>query len=120
MRRGDRIPALKDTLKRVAKIATFLAPSGISLRFLNPRRDHYGGFDKLGNDFSMDIFDQIDFRGPTFLGNVLQEKIIAPMIIEKEKKGSFDRPLMTIIITDGEVSSDQVNIARFLLPTLTQ
>jgi hypothetical protein len=102
MRHGSRRQALEDTLERVAKITTHLEPLGISLRFLNYNQD--GGFNKLVDE--EDIKKKVKgvkSEGPTKLGTVLNEKIVQPFIIQKAIEGSFKRPVIVIIITDGEV-----------------
>jgi hypothetical protein len=42
MSEDNRMPALKDTLERVAKFATMLSTDGISLRLLNYDKDDKG------------------------------------------------------------------------------
>ena len=100
----QRIPALEDTLRRVARFATILQPNGISVRFLN----HYEGTGGLYDDLkdAEDINRKValvPFHGNTMLGTVLRHKIVQPMITEKAAVGKLDRPVFVVIITDGEV-----------------
>jgi hypothetical protein len=99
----QRIPALKDTLKRVAEIATILEPSGIAVRFLNYNSDRK--FDNLVSieDIQAKV-EAVKFEGCTKLGTVLDRKIVQPMIIRKAISKSFEKPVIVVIITDGEVS----------------
>lgn len=103
-----RVPILKDTLQRVAQFATKLEPTGISLRFLNYPYDQRGGFDNLGA--VSEIMDKTERvyevqGGGTQLGTMLNTKVVQPMIINKVNSGNFRKPIIVILITDGEVST---------------
>ena len=102
---GKRITALRDTLKRVAGFATVLNPNGISLRVLN---DTVGDAD---NRKSVEGVEEamrgVGYEGPTKLGTVLGSKIIYPMITKKAKNGKLKKPVIVVIITDGEVSTER-------------
>ncbi|KAL8703771.1 MAG: hypothetical protein Q9225_008110, partial [Loekoesia sp. 1 TL-2023] len=101
----QRIPALKDTLRRVAQFTTILQPDGISVRFLNFHEGTGSQFDNLTD--ADDIYRkvaQVPFSGSTMLGTVLKHKIVEPMIIQKVSIGKLEKPLFVIIITDGEVN----------------
>jgi hypothetical protein len=98
----DRIPALEDTLERVLKFATLLSSAGISVRVLN------GGDDSSWNGLTrvsdvMKKMSKVHYGGWTRIGDELWHKILTPLVIKKAKKGELKRPLMVIIITDGEV-----------------
>lgn len=99
------IPALKDTLQRVAHFATILQPKGISIRFLNHDEGTGRRFDDLTNahDIEMKVAN-VPFNGSTRLGGVLDEKIVQPMVINKIRSGKLERPIFVVIITDGQVS----------------
>lgn len=98
MTTGNRIEVLEDTCQRVADIATFLQPQGISLRFLNSS----GNFDGLVHkeDIKKKVHS-VQYDGVTQLGTMLQSKIIQPFIVDKINTKNFTKPLITIIITDG-------------------
>lgn len=103
-----RVPILMDTLRRVAQFATKLEPTGISLRFLNYPHDHEGGFDKL--DAVGEIMEKTERvyeieGGGTQLGTMLNTKVVQPMVINKVNSGHFRKPIIVILITDGEVST---------------
>jgi len=103
MTQDKRIAALEDTLQRVAKFATKLEPSGMSIRFLNFSQDKE--FNNL-NDVE-DIMRKVravDYDGPTPLGQTLYFKIVAPMVFQKERQNTFTKPIIVMVITDGEVS----------------
>lgn len=106
MTQGKRRQALNETLWRVADIATLLSPDGISVRFL-----HYNELmplDRLDNlKTSREIQDRLDkvyWNGPTPLGLKLAQTIVEPMIIDKVKRDELAKPVIVVVITDGEVS----------------
>ncbi|OAL37057.1 hypothetical protein AYO20_03534 [Fonsecaea nubica] len=101
MKKENRIPALRNTLKRVAEIATLFEDTGISIRFLNYTRDSWLDDLRQPDDIVQKV-ERVRWRGITQLGNKLHDKIIRPMIVEKVKRGTFDTPLIVVIITDGE------------------
>jgi hypothetical protein len=97
--------ALKDTLERVARFATILSPDGISLRLLNYNEGDKGNFDHLTTVKSItEKFEKIQCSGDTKLGTILEKKITKPMILDKAGKGVLKKPVIVVIITDGEVS----------------
>ena len=99
------IPALQNTLLRVARFATILEPKGLSVRFLNYHEDATGECDNLVNPEEVEkIFMKVSFSGDTRLGGVLSSKIVQPMIIQKAAEKHLEKPVFVVIITDGEVS----------------
>ena len=102
---AQRVPALFDTLRRVAQFTTILEPKGISVRFLNHDEGTGRHYDDLtdAHNIMMKVA-QVPFHGNTRLGQVLHEKIVQPMIIQKAVLGKLKKPVFVIIITDGEVS----------------
>jgi hypothetical protein len=100
------MPALKDTLERVATFATILSTDGISIRLLNYNKDGDGDFDHLKTVKSVaQKLEKIQCSGDTRLGTILEKKIVKPMILEKATAGTLKKPIIIVIITDGEVSS---------------
>ncbi|EEH40229.1 hypothetical protein PAAG_02284 [Paracoccidioides lutzii Pb01] len=98
MQTGNRVAVLEDTCQRVADIATFLQPQGISLRFINNDDKFDGSVDK--NDIRKKVHG-VQYTGMTQLGTMLQSKIIKPLIVDKIKARKYTKPLLAIIITDG-------------------
>jgi hypothetical protein len=96
----NRIPALRETLKRVAEFATKLEPSGISIRFINFNRD--GDFDNLTDVNEIMEKSRVDYSGNTRIGQVLQFKVVGPLL-RKANSNSLKKPVIVAIITDGEV-----------------
>lgn len=102
-----RVPILKDTLRRVAEFAIKLEPTGISLRFLNYPYDEQGSFDAL--DSVAEIMEKTEHvyeldGGVTQLGIKLNAKVVQPMVIDKVNSGELRKPIIVVLITDGEVS----------------
>jgi hypothetical protein len=95
------IPTLKDTLRRVAEFATILEPMGISVRFLNHHEDFNGLVDAKEVEEKV---SKVPFFGTTRLGEVLDYKIVQPMIIQKVRERRLKKPVLVVIITDGQVS----------------
>ena len=101
----DRFVALEDTLRRVATFATILSPDGISVRMLNYSGDEQGWWDNLKTVGDVNRrMDEINYDGGTPLGTRLSSKILEPMILSKAKYGSLKKPVIIVIITDGEES----------------
>ncbi|KAJ6257571.1 hypothetical protein Dda_7356 [Drechslerella dactyloides] len=97
----DRISPLKKTLEKIAEIATLIEPSGISIRFLNYKKD--GAWDNLKGMKDMNpLLKKVPWAGATKLGTVLNKKIVQPLVIEKVNNGTFKKPLIVVIITDGK------------------
>lgn len=96
------IPALRDTLRRVTYFATRLQPKGISIRFLNHDEGVGKRFDDLTDAHDIDMkVGSVPFRGNTRLGEVLDAKIVQPMILKKVQSGKLERPVFVVLITDG-------------------
>ena len=103
MTQAKRRAALEDTLQRVAKFATTLEPSGISIRFLNFSQDRE--FNNLNNvEDIMQKVRAVGYDGPTKLGQTLYFKIVGPMVFQKARQNTFTKPIIVMVITDGEVS----------------
>ena len=48
--------------------------------------------------------EKIDYEGGIPLGTRLSSRILEPMILSKAKYGSLRKPVIVVIITDGEES----------------
>ena len=102
--------ALKDILLRLVTISSLLVPKGITIQLLYPNA---GGRDRFENITTSnqveDMFQTVRFLslqrliGRSGLGEVVNKKIVHPMIIRKAKAGNLKRPVITVIISDGEV-----------------
>ncbi|KAI9861884.1 MAG: hypothetical protein M1813_004952 [Trichoglossum hirsutum] len=101
----NRKQMLVNTIRQVATFATVLEPSGITVRFVN--HDEDSTFDNM-----VDVGDiiakvrKVDFRGDTKLGTMLDRKVVQPMIIQRAKERTLKKPVIVVIITDGEPSEN--------------
>jgi hypothetical protein len=105
MKEEDRIQSLQDTLGRVATLATTLSPDGISVRTLHHGRDMDGQWDNLRS--AEDIknrMNEVVWEGLTPLGTILSKKVLEPMVLCKARNRSLKKPVIVVIITDGEES----------------
>lgn len=103
MKEDNRIPSLKEILKRVVSITGLLDFDGVQIRWIN-----------YANDSTMNdiyepagltpIFNVVKFDGSTPLGTKLKQKVIDPMIVAKLAGKQLKKPIIVSIITDGEVS----------------
>ncbi|KAF3081128.1 hypothetical protein TWF102_001664 [Orbilia oligospora] len=100
----DRVTPLKDTLGRISEMATIIEPSGVSLRFLNYENDWCGWDNMKSRDVIYRRFVEVEdiWGGWTQLGTVLDQKIIQPMVMDKVRNGTFVKPLIVVVITDGQ------------------
>ncbi|KAK0517141.1 hypothetical protein JMJ35_000296 [Cladonia borealis] len=107
------IPALRDTLRRVAYFATRLQPKGIAIRFLNHHEGIGKSFDDLTDAHDVDMkVASVPFQGNTRLGEVLDAKIVQPMILKKVQSGKLERPVFVVIITDGQPTNEHPGSLR--------
>jgi hypothetical protein len=106
MHAENRFLDLEDTLRRVATFATILSPDGISVRMLNYGGDERGLWDNLKTveDISSRM-NRIVYEGRTPLGTRLWSKVLEPMILSEANGGSLRKPVIVVIITDGEESA---------------
>ncbi|KAK0656593.1 hypothetical protein B0T16DRAFT_452146 [Cercophora newfieldiana] len=112
----NRLPALSDALRRIAKIANKLEPAGMSVRFLNHLRDHDGGFDGLKSDEDVaKMMARVRVGGPTRLGQTLRDKIVEPMIMQKAREGTLTKPVIVALITDGQVGMSMLSNRFFAI-----
>ncbi|KID85680.1 transcription factor RfeF [Metarhizium guizhouense ARSEF 977] len=98
---------LKGTLIRLAKIASLLTPLGISVRFLNHTGENTNSLDGLLtiNEIEQQ-FSKVWFIGFSRLGTALNEKVVQPLIIRKAEAHTLRRPVITMVITDGQPSGE--------------
>ncbi|KAF8535205.1 hypothetical protein BDD12DRAFT_893618 [Trichophaea hybrida] len=100
---GVRIETLKRTMELVANVYTRATPIGegkkgiTAVKSLNSNNDYYGV--TLGQ--IKYFFEYLTFEGTTPIGTVLNEKILKEFVTEDMK-----RPLLVIVITDGEVEGE--------------
>ncbi len=105
MLQEKRREALTATIQRVAEIATLLSPDGISVRFLHEDPDNPNE-----QSDNLKTMIQIKYRvggivwiGGTPLGSVLNNKVVEPMILQKARTDQLKKPVIVVVITDGQV-----------------
>jgi len=104
MKLDGRYDMMRKTILKISDVCTAFRDEGISIKFLNFKEDKdYNGIrDRRRLD---EVICNIHPKGGTRLGTVLRNKIIEPLIIQKAKEKSLERPVLVTIITDGQVCS---------------
>ena len=100
MEMDNRWESLTAILTRVTQFALELNSAGISLRFLNGP-DKGKELDYLTAEDIETKAKDIDVNGPTYLGTALKKRILEPMVYQMAE--IRDKPLLIVIITDGQV-----------------
>ncbi|KAF5627446.1 transcription factor [Fusarium sp. NRRL 52700] len=102
MKREGRWANQKALIGRIAKITTKVLPDGegVALRFINQDINNSSNltFDQISN-----IIQPMSWQpnGDTDIGTNLKKKILEPLVYAKIANGTFDRPLLVSISTDG-------------------
>ncbi|KAF1981824.1 hypothetical protein K402DRAFT_408161 [Aulographum hederae CBS 113979] len=110
---GERIRLLQDILRRATYLATLLSPQGISIRVLNEPPGLLGLWDYLQNERQIaTILNQIKYEGMTPLGSRLWDTVIRPFILDKAERGILEKPVIVVIITDGEANAEPTDELR--------
>lgn len=98
---GRRIRSLKIFLTRIVEITTHFDTNGITIRWLN----HIYGRDHIKDKSQMArIVDCNPFHGWTKIGAELRNKVLEPLVLEPARAQTLKKPVLVIIITDGEVT----------------
>jgi hypothetical protein len=100
MNRQGRWESQRELIKRIARIATTVLPDdeGVELCFIN---QNVGSASNLSVEDLQRITEPLRPRGDTPIGTSLKSKILQPLVYQKLEAGSFERPLLITIITDG-------------------
>lgn len=97
---GLRIETLKKTISEITAIYDLASPTGIrSLKFLNSN----SGLRNIRSTNWKKRFDDHDYRGMTRIGTALKQKILNKFVFGTQ----MEKPLLIILITDGEVRLPQ-------------
>lgn len=110
---GERIDDLKLILSRVAFATSLFDEDGIQVRFMNSTDQGNG----IRNEQQVnEMIGRTRFSGLTPMGRELQNKILAPLVLQSARNGSLRKPVLVITITDGqptgENSSDVAKIIK--------
>lgn len=97
---GLRIETLARIMREIIAIYDLANPNGIrAIKFFNAIR----GLTNVTNKNWRSGFDAIKYDGITRIGNALKTKILEPFVW----KTGMKKPLLVMIITDGDVSSQR-------------
>ncbi|KAH2369449.1 hypothetical protein KXW57_004350 [Aspergillus fumigatus] len=111
---------LENTLLKLARLSTLLAPGGISIRFPNHWWGYNGDSDNLLTAEAVRRqFAEVSFYGRSKLGTTLRKKIVQPMIRKAEER-TLKRPVITMIITDGEPYGERRETLRDTIQSCKQ
>lgn len=94
---------MRETVRRLAPIATKLLENKVYLRFINYELDGSGNFDNIDPRYIGGLIDDVGVSGGTQIGTNLARKIVNRLIEELKSPSGLDRPVVVTIITDGEV-----------------
>ncbi|KAF2104831.1 hypothetical protein NA57DRAFT_71036 [Rhizodiscina lignyota] len=99
---GERIQDLRVTLERVAYAATLFDEDGISVRFMNSQPPQQL-IDNIRSEQQIaQLMQSVQFRGLTPMGTELRRKIVDPLVLSKARAGQLRKPVLVIMITDGQ------------------
>ncbi|KAK4205461.1 hypothetical protein QBC40DRAFT_270994 [Triangularia verruculosa] len=108
MHRENRWVYQKDLVLRIAKISTRILPEreGVALRFINQVIDDSSN---LSLEQITKIMSETSWmpNGDTPIGTNLRSQILEPLVYAKLREGTFDRPLLISIMTDGMPSKEE-------------
>ena len=99
---GERIEDLKSILAQVADVVTMFDDDGILISFMN---SNVQVSVRNAQDASS-VLAQTKFQGQTPLGTSLDRKILQPLVLAPAGNGSLPKPVLIVIITDGEPSGE--------------
>jgi hypothetical protein len=103
---GARIQELSRILARIAQITTLFDDDGILIRFFNSATEGNG----IRNASEADqMLNQVQFSGMTPMGSKLESKVLTPFVFEPIQNGTFRKPVLVYIITDGDPSGESSN-----------
>jgi len=97
---GERIKTLKNTLKAIAGLYSLMSRGRgiVAVKFLNQRQ----GYLKVKPGQVSKLIDQVTFHALTRIGTELRNKVLNEYANVRKMK----RPLLVIIITDGEIEGE--------------
>lgn len=104
---GERVEDLKLIVSKVAEIATLFDDDGIVVRFMN-NSQRGDGIKSVAE--AEQLVQSVRYGGVTPIGTNLQNKVLGPLVLNEIKRGSLEKPVLVIIITDGEPSNEPKNM----------
>lgn len=100
---GERVDDLRLVLSRVADITSVFDDDGVVVRFMNS--DVCGDFIKTAAEVQS-LVAGVPFGGMTPLGTSLERNVLGPMLVRQVQMRSLAKPLLVIVITDGEPTGE--------------
>lgn len=101
MRFGDGlIDELKFLLQAVAFASSLFDQDGFTVRFMNSGLE---GNNVRTAEQAEALVNQVKFEGVTPLAGSLHDKILMPLVYNPANRGALNKPVLVIIITDGQV-----------------
>lgn len=99
---GTRIDDLKLMLDRIANAATLFDEDGISIRFMNSNPPPQLTDNIRSEQQINQLMQSVQFKGLTPMGTELRKKVVDPLILSKARAGQLRKPVLVIMITDGQ------------------
>jgi hypothetical protein len=105
---GVRIKVMHQIVQRVLRVTTMLPPdsAGVLIKLLHPNAQPNPFPNPINSDAitnAVKDLDKIQYTYCTPLGTNLREAVLEPFVYQKVKAGTFNRPVLISIITDGAV-----------------
>lgn len=113
----ERVDDLTFIISSISEIITLFDKDGISIRTFNGSLS----VDNLTDEKNVkSAISKMNFSGGTPIASSLSNKILNPMIIKLINKNALQKPVLVLIITDGQPDSknDVVNVISSLKSTL--
>lgn len=98
----ERVEDLEFIVSQVSKIATLFDADGINMRTFNNTLSVDGLTDETSVNKEI---KKMQFSGGTPIGTAITRYVVNPLILNKARKGSLKKPVLVIIVTDGEPDS---------------
>ena len=99
---GERIEDLKTILAQVADVVTMFDDDGILISFMNSPTQ----VSVRNSQEASALLAKTKFQGQTPMGSSLDRKILQPLVLAPAQNRSLAKPVLVVIITDGEPSGE--------------
>ncbi|KAL2918934.1 hypothetical protein HK105_201768 [Polyrhizophydium stewartii] len=109
---GSRIDDLKFILAKAAEVMTLFDDDGVQVRFMN---SNVIGEGIRTTDHVNELVERVRFSGMTPLGTQFKSKVIDPIVLGPAMTGRLHKPVLAIIITDGEPTREPTDTLRTVI-----
>ena len=106
---GERKKDLQLILARVAYAASLFDDDGIQVRFMNVAEAQIDPSRLNGirtEEQAEALVMHAKYRGLTPLGTQLRAQVIEPLVIQPARRGQLRKPILVIVITDGQPAGE--------------